>query len=131
MIGFAGYGSERRGVPSNYRRPSGLPCLVYVNAMRPSCAKYVNTGHLRAGTLVSQVLVEEGKVKYVGLANCTADQLRRAHAVHPVTAVEVEWSLCARHNEVISLTALPFEPRRKGAECRRLPSRLVKVAISE
>ena len=49
---------------------------------------------------ICQMLVEEGKVKYVGLADCTADQLRRAHAVHPISAIEVEWSLCARHNEV-------------------------------
>ncbi len=47
-----------------------------------------------------QALVDEGKVKYVGLANCTADELRRAHAVQPISAIEVEWSLCARHNEV-------------------------------
>ena len=51
----------------------------------------------------SQTLVEEGKVKYVGLANCTADELRRAHAVHPISAIEVEWSLCARHNEASSV----------------------------
>lgn len=41
----------------------------------------------------------------MGLANCTVDELRRAHAVHPISAIEVEWSLCARHNEVIPLTA--------------------------
>ena len=50
--------------------------------------------------LPCQALVDEGKVKYVGLANCTADELRRAHAVQPISAIEVEWSLCARHNEV-------------------------------
>ncbi len=47
-----------------------------------------------------QELVDEGKVKYVGLSECTADQIRRAHAVTPITAVEIEWSLWERGNEV-------------------------------
>ena len=79
---------------------------------------------LTADAISGQVLVEEGKVKYVGLADCTADQLRRAHAVHPVSAIEVEWSLCARHNEV-GLSGLPLavvvspDARSHGlADCR-------------
>lgn len=38
-------------------------------------------------------LKEEGKIKYVGLSECTADELRRAHAVMPVSAIQMEWSL--------------------------------------
>lgn len=41
-------------------------------------------------------LIREGKVKYLGLSEVNAAQLRRAHAVHPVTAVEVEYSLATR-----------------------------------
>ncbi|KAF5378942.1 hypothetical protein D9757_008712 [Collybiopsis confluens] len=37
-------------------------------------------------------LVKEGKVKYLGLSECTADDLRRAHAVHPISALQVEYS---------------------------------------
>ncbi|CAL1698067.1 unnamed protein product [Somion occarium] len=37
-------------------------------------------------------LVKQGKVKYLGLSECSADTLRRAHAVHPISAVEVEYS---------------------------------------
>ena len=44
-------------------------------------------------------LVEEGKVKYVGLSEAPADVIRRAHAVHPITAVQTEWSLWVRHVE--------------------------------
>jgi aryl-alcohol dehydrogenase-like predicted oxidoreductase len=44
-------------------------------------------------------LVEEGKVKYVGLSEASADTIRRAHAVHPVTAVQFEWSLWTRDIE--------------------------------
>jgi aryl-alcohol dehydrogenase-like predicted oxidoreductase len=43
--------------------------------------------------------VRSGKVKYLGLSNVTADQLNRAHAVHPITAVQFEYSLWARGAE--------------------------------
>lgn len=42
-----------------------------------------------------QAMVElknEGKIKYLGLSECSSDSLRRAHAVHPITAVQVEYS---------------------------------------
>ncbi|KAI0266187.1 Aldo/keto reductase [Gloeopeniophorella convolvens] len=37
-------------------------------------------------------LVREGKVKYLGLSEVSADTLRRAHAVHPISALQVEYS---------------------------------------
>lgn len=37
-------------------------------------------------------LVKAGKVKYLGLSECSADTLRRAHAVHPISALQVEYS---------------------------------------
>ncbi|KZP08099.1 Aldo/keto reductase [Athelia psychrophila] len=37
-------------------------------------------------------LVKEGKVKYLGLSECSAATLRRAHAVHPIAALQVEYS---------------------------------------
>lgn len=44
-------------------------------------------------------LVEEGKVKYIGLSEASPDTIRRAHAVHPITAVQMEWSLWTRDLE--------------------------------
>lgn len=44
-------------------------------------------------------LVEQGKVRALGLSNVTAEDLRRAHAVHPVTALQYEWSLVRRDIE--------------------------------
>uniref|UniRef100_A0A453F264 NADP-dependent oxidoreductase domain-containing protein n=1 Tax=Aegilops tauschii subsp. strangulata TaxID=200361 RepID=A0A453F264_AEGTS len=44
-------------------------------------------------------LVEEGKVKYIGLSEASPDTIRRAHAVHPISAVQMEWSLWARDIE--------------------------------
>ncbi|XP_056167033.1 probable aldo-keto reductase 2 isoform X1 [Syzygium oleosum] len=44
-------------------------------------------------------LVEEGKIKYIGLSEASAPTIRRAHAVHPITAVQLEWSLWSRDVE--------------------------------
>lgn len=43
--------------------------------------------------------MEEGKVRYIGLSEASPDTLRRAHAVHPISAVQMEWSLWARDIE--------------------------------
>ena len=44
-------------------------------------------------------LVQQGKVRYVGLSEAWADTIRRAHAVHPVTALQSEYSLWTRDQE--------------------------------
>lgn len=44
-------------------------------------------------------LVEEGKIKYIGLSEASASTIRRAHAVHPITAIQLEWSLWTRDVE--------------------------------
>jgi aryl-alcohol dehydrogenase-like predicted oxidoreductase len=44
-------------------------------------------------------LVASGDVRHLGLSNVTAEQLRRAHAVHPISAVQVEYSLWTREVE--------------------------------
>jgi len=38
-------------------------------------------------------LVKEGKVKHIGLSEVSAETLRRAHKVHPITALQTEYSL--------------------------------------
>ncbi|CDP06791.1 unnamed protein product [Coffea canephora] len=50
-------------------------------------------------------LVEEGKIKYIGLSEASPDTIRRAHAVHPVTALQIEYSLwtCDIEEEIIPL----------------------------
>ena len=49
-------------------------------------------------------LIKEGKVKYIGLSEANAEQLRKAHSVHPIAVVEVEYSLATR---VIEKELLP------------------------
>lgn len=67
-------------------------------------------------------LVKEGKVKYLGLSECTVDDLRKAHAIHPITAVQSEYSLLTRDVEkgILPLTKelgiafIPFSPLVRG-----------------
>jgi len=44
-------------------------------------------------------LVETGKVRHIGLSEASAQTIRRAHAVHPITALQSEWSLWTRDVE--------------------------------
>ncbi|KAF3457101.1 hypothetical protein FNV43_RR01758 [Rhamnella rubrinervis] len=44
-------------------------------------------------------LEEEGKIKYISLSEACAATIRRAHAAHPITAIQIEWSLCLRDVE--------------------------------
>ena len=67
-------------------------------------------------------LVAEGKVRYLGLSEVNDDLLRRAHAVHPITAVQSEYSLWTRDVETDVLGALrelnvglvPYSPLGRG-----------------
>lgn len=45
-------------------------------------------------------LVAAGKVRHLGLSEAAPDTIRRAHAVHPITALQTEWSLWTRDPEV-------------------------------
>jgi aryl-alcohol dehydrogenase-like predicted oxidoreductase len=51
-------------------------------------------------------LVKEGKVRYLGLSEPGVDTIRRAHRVHPITAVQIEYSLWTRDLETTILPLL-------------------------
>jgi len=51
-------------------------------------------------------LVEQGKVRYLGLSEVGGSELRRAHAVHPIAAVQSEYSLWTRELETTTLPAM-------------------------
>ncbi|WP_432891017.1 aldo/keto reductase [Kribbella sp. CA-245084] len=67
-------------------------------------------------------MVEAGKVRYIGLSEVNGDTVRAAHAVHPITAVQSEWSLWTRDPETVVLPTLrelgvgfvPFSPLGRG-----------------
>ncbi|KAJ4719653.1 Aldo/keto reductase [Melia azedarach] len=44
-------------------------------------------------------LVEEGKINYIGLSEASPDTIRRAHKIHPITAIQMGWSLWTREIE--------------------------------
>lgn len=56
-----------------------------------------------AGALAD--LVKDGKIRFIGLSEMGEDQLRRAHAVHPVAALQSEYSLWVRNPEIAVLQA--------------------------
>ncbi|MFF1294676.1 MULTISPECIES: aldo/keto reductase [unclassified Streptomyces] len=67
-------------------------------------------------------LVQEGKVRCFGLSEAGAETIRRAHSVHPVTAVQSEYSLWTRDPEAevlptcaaLGIGFVPFSPLGKG-----------------
>ncbi|KAF3667419.1 putative aldo-keto reductase 3 [Capsicum annuum] len=67
-------------------------------------------------------LVEEGKIKYIGLSEACAATIRRAHTVHPITAVQMEWSLWTRDLEEeivptcreLGIGIVPYSPLGRG-----------------
>ncbi len=68
-------------------------------------------------------LVEQGKVRFLGLSEAAAGTIRRAHAVHPITAVQTEYSLWTRDpesNGVLATTRelgigfVPYSPLGRG-----------------
>ena len=73
-----------------------------------------------AGTVAE--LVQEGKVRCFGLSEASGETIRRAHSVHPVTAVQSEYSLWTRDPEpevlptcaALGIGFVPFSPLGKG-----------------
>lgn len=67
-------------------------------------------------------LVREDKVKHLGLSEVTADELRGAHSVHPIAAVQSEWSLFSRDIEAkvvpaardLGVALVPYSPLGRG-----------------
>jgi aryl-alcohol dehydrogenase-like predicted oxidoreductase len=67
-------------------------------------------------------LVEEGKVRYLGLSEAAPATLRRAHAVHPITALQTEYSLWSRDPEdeilptcrELGIGFVPYSPLGRG-----------------
>jgi aryl-alcohol dehydrogenase-like predicted oxidoreductase len=67
-------------------------------------------------------LVKEGKVRYLGLSEASAASLRRAHAVHPIAALQSEYSLLTRDVEAeilpvcreLGISLVPFSPLSRG-----------------
>lgn len=67
-------------------------------------------------------LVQEGKIRYIGLSEASEASIRKAHAVHPIAAVQSEYSLLTReveHNVLpvckeLGIAFVPFSPLARG-----------------
>ena len=67
-------------------------------------------------------LVKEGKVRYLGLSEASAKSIRKAHAVHPIAAVQSEYSLLSRDIEgeildtvrELGISLIPYSPLARG-----------------
>jgi aryl-alcohol dehydrogenase-like predicted oxidoreductase len=67
-------------------------------------------------------LVKEGKVKYLGLSEASANSIRRANAIHPIAALQSEYSLLTRDVETeilplckeLGISFVPFSPLARG-----------------
>jgi len=67
-------------------------------------------------------LVQQGKVRHIGLSEAAPDTIRRAHAVHPITAVQTEYSLWTRDPEdevlptcrELGIGFVPYSPLGRG-----------------
>lgn len=67
-------------------------------------------------------LVTAGKVRAIGLSEATGDEIARGHAVHPITAVQSEWSIFARDVEAhvlptcarLGIGFVPYSPVGRG-----------------
>jgi aryl-alcohol dehydrogenase-like predicted oxidoreductase len=67
-------------------------------------------------------LVKEGKVKYLGLSEASVNSIRKAHAVHPISALQSEYSLLTREPEQdvlplckeLGISFIPFSPLARG-----------------
>ena len=77
-------------------------------------------------------LIKDGKVRHLGVSEFNAEQLRRAHAVHPVTALEIEYSLASRFIEAeilptcreLGVGVVPYSVVTQGLLTGALPAEL-------
>jgi aryl-alcohol dehydrogenase-like predicted oxidoreductase len=75
-------------------------------------------------------LVEEGKIRFIGLSEALSPDLRRAAAVHPITSLQSEYSLLERSVETdvldtcaeLGIGFLPFSPLQRGLLSGSLPA---------
>ncbi len=73
-------------------------------------------------------LVKEGKVRYLGLSECSPESLRKAYTVHPIAALQNEYSLLTRDiekemlplTEELGVTLVAFSPLSRGLVTNRL-----------
>jgi len=105
------FGIKRKKEDPNYRGISGHPDYVKAccdASLGRLCVDAIDLFYIHRVDLETPIeetmgaladLVQQGKIRYVGLSNVTAQTVRRAHAVYPVSVVQNEYSLWSREPE--------------------------------
>jgi aryl-alcohol dehydrogenase-like predicted oxidoreductase len=125
-FGIRAVGEERirDGSPENVRRSIGgslqrlgtdVVDLYYLHRVDPNIPIEETVGAMAE-------LVQEGKVRHLGLSEASAATIRRAHAVHPIAALQTEWSLFTREIEPeilptcreLGIGIVPYAPLGRG-----------------
>ncbi|MNO32626.1 General stress protein 69 [compost metagenome] len=83
-------------------------------------------------------LVKEGEIRYIGLSEANLEQIRRANAVHPITALQTEYSLWSREVEdeilpvvkELGIGFVPYSPLGRGFLTGRVQENLGALRIS-
>lgn len=111
--------------------------LYYLHRVDPNVPIEDSTGALSR-------LVEQGKVREIGLSEVCCENLRRAHAVHPIAALQSEYSLWSRTPErgilnlcdELNITMVPFSPLArafltgKASDITHLPDNDLRCTIA-
>ncbi|CAA3030063.1 perakine reductase-like [Olea europaea subsp. europaea] len=122
--GFDASGVIVKGTPEYVRSccEASLKCLdvdyidlYYIHRIDASVPIEYTMGELKK-------LVNEGKIKYIGLCEASPDTIRRAHAVHPITAIQMDYSLWVRDVEEeifplcreLGIGIVPYSPLGRG-----------------
>ncbi|KAK6146277.1 hypothetical protein DH2020_020146 [Rehmannia glutinosa] len=74
-------------------------CEASLKRLHINCIDLYYQHRIDTRVPIEVTLVEEGKIKYIGLSEASASTIKRAHAIHPITAVQLEWSLWSRDVE--------------------------------
>ena len=106
----------KQAVEASLRRPrTDVIDLYYAHRIDPNIPVEDMVGAMAD-------LVKEGKVRYLGLSEASPQSIRRAHAVHPISALQSEYSLLTRdvENDVLpvcrelKISFVPFSPLARG-----------------
>jgi aryl-alcohol dehydrogenase-like predicted oxidoreductase len=128
------FGIVRRPDDNNFRALNGRP--DYVRSACDASLQRLGVDHIdlyyqhRADPNVPiedtigamAELVDAGKVRHLGLSEAATDTIRRAHAVHPISALQSEWSLWSRDIEgevlptarELGIGIVPYSPLGRG-----------------
>ncbi|MHB8905614.1 MAG: aldo/keto reductase [Melioribacteraceae bacterium] len=106
----------KRACNASLRR-LGIDCidLYYLHRIDPNVPVEESVGAMAD-------LVKEGKVKYIGLSEASAESIKRAYKIHPVTALQTEYSIWVRdiENKILqmcrelNIAVVPYSPLGRG-----------------